>query len=150
MLKKSAGSVLASFRSSTYPRGYASALHSLRPCRTSFLSILRECSPVRGKGSRTNLHPQWRFGLPSSVLLAESDARFETNVSRLTCVSKSDTTQKLERQRVDGNGQRLHRPVGQLILAKPAQQQIHTRASTAQNFSFAVVRHEGECQPYTR
>src|SRR4249920_3452319 len=46
MLKKSASSVLASFRSSTYPRGYASALHSLRPCWTVFLSILRECSPV--------------------------------------------------------------------------------------------------------
>ncbi len=46
MLKKSASSVLASFRSSTYPRGYASALHSLRPCWTVFLSILWECSPV--------------------------------------------------------------------------------------------------------
>ena len=46
MLKKSASVVLASFRPSTYPRGYASALHSLRPCRTAFLSILRECSPV--------------------------------------------------------------------------------------------------------
>ena len=40
MLKKSARIVLASFRSSTYPRGYASALHSLRPCWTNFLSIL--------------------------------------------------------------------------------------------------------------
>ena len=37
----SASGVLASFRSSTYPRGYASALHSLRPCWTNFLSILR-------------------------------------------------------------------------------------------------------------
>ena len=33
-------------------------------------------------------------------------------------MSKSDTTQKLERQRVDGNEQRLHRSVGLLILAK--------------------------------
>jgi hypothetical protein len=41
MLKKSASSVLASFRPSTYPRGYASALHSLRPCWTNFLSILQ-------------------------------------------------------------------------------------------------------------
>jgi hypothetical protein len=40
MLKKSASVVLASFRPSTYPRGYASALHSLRPCWTAFLSIL--------------------------------------------------------------------------------------------------------------
>ena len=46
MLKKSACGVLASFRPSTYPRGYASALHSLRPCWTNFLSILRKCFPV--------------------------------------------------------------------------------------------------------
>ncbi len=39
-LKKSASLVLASFRFSTYPRGYASALHSLRPCWTAFLSLL--------------------------------------------------------------------------------------------------------------
>ena len=74
---------------------------------------------------------------------AESNARFETNVSKLTCVSKSDTTQKHERQRIDGDEQRLHRSFGQLILAKPAQRQIHTRPSKAQNFSFAVARHEG-------
>jgi len=46
MLKKSASIVLASFRPSTYPRGYASGLHSLRPCWTAFLSILQECFPV--------------------------------------------------------------------------------------------------------
>ena len=63
--------------------------------------------------------------------------------------SKSDTTQKLERQRVDGSEQRLHRSVGQLILAKPAQHQIHTRTSQAKNFSLAVVRHEGEAQQYS-
>jgi hypothetical protein len=40
MLKKSASGVLASLRPSTYPRGYASALRSLRPCWTAFLSIL--------------------------------------------------------------------------------------------------------------
>ncbi len=40
MLKKSASVVLTSFRPSTYPRGYASALHLLRPCWTAFLSIL--------------------------------------------------------------------------------------------------------------
>ena len=42
MLKTSASVVLASFRPSTYPRGYASGLHSLRPCWTNVLSILRE------------------------------------------------------------------------------------------------------------
>jgi hypothetical protein len=49
MLKKPARVVLASFRSSTYPRGYASGLHSLRPCWTAFLSILLEfgsCSAI--------------------------------------------------------------------------------------------------------
>jgi hypothetical protein len=46
MLKKSASSVLASFRPSTYPNVYASGLHSLRPCWTTFLSIPRECSLV--------------------------------------------------------------------------------------------------------
>jgi len=40
MLKKSASIVLASLRDSTYPRGYASALYSLRPYWTNFLSIL--------------------------------------------------------------------------------------------------------------
>ena len=64
----STGSVLASFRPSTgtrpphhsaartdlvllirrtvRPKGYASVLHSLRPCWTAFVSILRECSPI--------------------------------------------------------------------------------------------------------
>ena len=41
MLKKLASIVLASFRPSTYRRGYASGLHSLRPCWTTFLSILQ-------------------------------------------------------------------------------------------------------------
>jgi len=36
MLKKAGSVVLASLRSSTYPRGYASGLHSLRPCWRSF------------------------------------------------------------------------------------------------------------------
>ena len=49
MLKKSASFVLASFRPATYPRGYASGLHSLRPCRTAFLSILREVSYCASK-----------------------------------------------------------------------------------------------------
>src|ERR1700704_1015180 len=44
MLKKPASIVLASLRSSTYPRGYASGLHSLRPCWTDFLSLLQEGS----------------------------------------------------------------------------------------------------------
>ena len=40
MLKKSTSFVLASLRFSTYPRGYASDLHSLRPRWTAILSIL--------------------------------------------------------------------------------------------------------------
>src|SRR3954462_11843756 len=39
-LKKSASIVLASILN--VARGYASGLHSLRPCRTAFLSILRK------------------------------------------------------------------------------------------------------------
>jgi len=42
MLKKPANGVLALLRPSTYPRGYASALHSLRPCWTVILNILRD------------------------------------------------------------------------------------------------------------
>jgi hypothetical protein len=44
MLKKSASGVLASFRPSTYLRGYASGLHSLLPCWANFLSILHGSS----------------------------------------------------------------------------------------------------------
>ena len=46
MLKQSASFVLASFRSSTYPKGYAPALHSLRPCWTAFLSVLIQAFSV--------------------------------------------------------------------------------------------------------
>ena len=45
MLKQAANSVLASLRSSTYPKGYVSDLHSLRSCWTNCLSILLSCSP---------------------------------------------------------------------------------------------------------
>ncbi len=41
MLKKSSSFVLASFRGSTYGKEYTSPLHSLRPCWTAFLNILR-------------------------------------------------------------------------------------------------------------
>jgi len=41
MLKKSADCVLASFRGSTYGNESASPLHSLRPCWTALLNILR-------------------------------------------------------------------------------------------------------------
>ncbi len=41
MLKEAPSVVLASFRPSTYPRGYASDLHSMRPCWTFPLNILR-------------------------------------------------------------------------------------------------------------
>ena len=41
MVKQAASCVLASFRPSTYPRGYASVLHSLRPCWTTRLTILQ-------------------------------------------------------------------------------------------------------------
>ena len=44
MLKKSASAVLASLRGSPYRTEYASPLRSLLPCRSGFLSILRECA----------------------------------------------------------------------------------------------------------
>ena len=61
MLKSSASGVLASFRSSTYPRGYASGLHSLRPCWTNLLSILlgsRETGGKSATGSSEHFSPQ--------------------------------------------------------------------------------------------
>ena len=39
MLKKAASFVLASLGPSTYPRGYASGPHLLRPRRSAFLTI---------------------------------------------------------------------------------------------------------------
>jgi len=45
-LKEAANFVLASFRPSTYPRGYASALRSLPPCWTSPLNLLGEGYPT--------------------------------------------------------------------------------------------------------
>ncbi len=57
VLKKPASIVLASFRPSTYLRGYASALHSLRPCWTNFLSILQDLS----KAGAVEAHPPVPF-----------------------------------------------------------------------------------------
>ena len=81
MLKKSASGVLASFSPSTYPSGYASVLHSLRPCWTAFLSILRERSLVAPyvptiKFSRSNM----LFQLSRSARLAT----WTWNVPRVT------------------------------------------------------------------
>jgi type II secretory pathway pseudopilin PulG len=53
MLKKSSSFVLASFRPSTYPRGYASGLHSLRPCWTAFLSLLQDSPSSSGETRRS-------------------------------------------------------------------------------------------------
>ena len=84
MLKKTSSFVLASFRPSTYPRGYASPLRSLRPCWTAFLSILRcqvpqfllsSCNDVRSRNrvfqqiaSETTYRPKLFFISPSSML----------------------------------------------------------------------------------
>jgi hypothetical protein len=46
MFKEAASFVLASFRPTTYLRGYASALHSLWPCWTSSLNILHDGYPT--------------------------------------------------------------------------------------------------------
>jgi len=62
MLKKSASIVLASFRPSTYRRGYASGLHSLRPCWTNFLSILRD-NVLSSKTCAVEAHPPVPFAV---------------------------------------------------------------------------------------
>src|SRR4030065_2177474 len=72
MLKSAVDCVLASFRSSTYPRGYASGLHSLRPCRTTLLNILRlrDCATNRrweGVHTREARKPLTRCGLLARV-----------------------------------------------------------------------------------
>jgi hypothetical protein len=56
---------------------------------------------------------------------------------------------EIERRRVGWDEQQLHRSLGQLILTKLAQRQIHTRPSEARNFSFAVARYEGKFQQCT-
>ena len=62
MLKKPASIVLASFRPSTYPRGYASDLHSLRPCWTNFLSILQG-NVLLSKAGAEEAHPPVPFAV---------------------------------------------------------------------------------------
>jgi hypothetical protein len=62
MLKKPASVVLASFRPSTYPRGYASGLHSLRPCWTDFLSILQG-NVLLSKAGAEAAHPPAHFAV---------------------------------------------------------------------------------------
>ena len=55
MLKKSASCVLASFRPSTYPRGYVEALLSLRPCWTAFLNTLQAIRETKLHHTRNRL-----------------------------------------------------------------------------------------------
>ncbi len=82
------------------PQGYASALHSLRPCWTAFLSILRKCSlvvlhmrtieilmyrngfpqPARLDGGGNADQPQHRGGTPGC-------RRTQTNTFRLSPVN---------------------------------------------------------------
>jgi hypothetical protein len=61
-LKKLASIVLASFRPSTYLREYASGLHSLRPCWTNFLSVLRG-SVLLSKVGAVEAHPPVPFAV---------------------------------------------------------------------------------------
>jgi hypothetical protein len=103
-----------------------------------FFSILLETKsrePVCNEGGGLDC--------PSSAILAKRVGRFETKVSRPTCLSMSNAKQKTERRRVGWDEQQPHRSLGQLILTKHAQRQIHTRPSESRNFSFAVARYEG-------
>ena len=72
MLKQPASFVLVPFRPSTHPCGYALDLHSLQPCRTSCLSILRyraqlakACAPLRRQ----------QANMVSPILLAKSPSQ---------------------------------------------------------------------------
>jgi len=85
----------------------------------------------------------------SSAVLAQGNGRIESKVSKPTCVSTSNPIQNIERWRVDWNEQRPSRSLGQSILVKPAQPQIHTSSSRTKNFSFAAARHEGKSQQYS-
>ena len=107
----------------------------------AFLLEARSREPVCNQGDGLDC--------PSLAILAKRIGRFETNVARPMYASTSNAKQKIARPRVDWNEQRLHRSQGQLILAKLAQQQIHTILSEAQNFSFAVARYEGRFQQCT-
>lgn len=71
MLKNAASGVLASFRPSTYLRGYVEGLNPLRPCWTAFLNILQRITsfdvPVSGTHS---IVPLSAFSLPCFFLLS--------------------------------------------------------------------------------
>ncbi len=67
MLEKPASFVLASFRPSTYPRGYASGHHSLRPCWTAFLSLLRDSPSSSGETHRLRTSRLSRLSLASRL-----------------------------------------------------------------------------------
>ena len=73
MLKRASSCVLASFRSSTYPRGYASGLHSLRPCRTALLNILGE---IGGRDGPLRIEDANDFG-------RVEEHRVETGIGRM-------------------------------------------------------------------
>jgi len=113
------------------------ARHALKrlPYFFSFLLEAKSREPVCNQGGGLDC--------PSSAILAQRSGRFETKVSRPTCLSTSNVKQKTERRRVGWNEQQLHRSLGQLILTKLAQRQIHTRPSETRNFSFAGARYEG-------
>ena len=71
-------------RRTVRPRGYASALRSLRPCWTAFLSILREHSPFvptcgLPKFSRANM------GFPQPARLSSQNQPLLRRLHPLTC-----------------------------------------------------------------
>jgi plastocyanin len=82
LLKKSASSVLTSLGASTYPRGYASAPRSLRPCCTAFLNSLFQITPLF-----LGLSVVACDGRMQTVSLTAEDFRFTPELVRISSTS---------------------------------------------------------------
>jgi hypothetical protein len=67
----------------------------------SFLLEAKSREPVCNQGGGLDC--------PSSAILAQRSGRFETKVSRPTCLSTSNVKQNTERRRVGWDEQQLHR-----------------------------------------
>ena len=87
-------------------------------CEVSFLEA-RSREPVHNQGGG------YRLPLFGASCLGQRSVRDEC--LKANVCADVQTKQKIERWRVDWNEPRLHRSLGQLILAKLAQRQIQVR-----------------------
>jgi len=103
MLKKSASSVLASFRPSTYLRGYDSALHSLRSCWTNFLSILGVMVPLSQKCKPSKFRStQIVFPQPAIAILMRFAVLVLVGLGMVSAVEAADRDKLLSEPGVYG------------------------------------------------